>query len=184
MKDPLASRQAVFLEMVSGTKPLPHEVDDFQYLRNAQLEHVFQTREIFLQPGVERLMTHQRQTGKKLIVVTGLEPHLVALLKTRIPELEQVPIYTRRPQEDDTVTMQRALADEGCEPSHCTAIFDSAAHVLAALNAGIASGPYPLFYVPSYEKIEAQALSLGHIDTEEAKKVYEAASIADIVIEW
>lgn len=184
MKDPRASRQALFLAKITGTKPSEEEIEAFQIKRDKELERVFTTSPIALQPGVAELIAHQTHEGRKLIVVTGLEPKLVQLIKARIPALQTAALYCRGIHEDDATALLRALKSEGCEPQACTAIFDSAAHVLAALNAGVAQGHYPLFYVPSFQNIEAQALSLGHADTEEAKKVYEASSIEDIIAEW
>ncbi len=184
MTDPLASRQAEFLKMMGVPSPTSKAIAGLKHELAEILAAVFSDSEIAFQPGVEKFLEYQTTDGRKLLAFTGIEQNLLAIIQAKVPQLQKMTIYTRLPLESDSDIVVRILQENKLQPEDCTGIFDAATHVRGALDAGLAGGNFPVFYIPSITRIEAQALSLGHTEKEGARKVYEAETMEDLLQAW
>ena len=173
--NPNASRMQVFMEMLGmkdtddGKRHALHE------RRNATLGEIIQESKVVLQPGVEQLLALQQLPGKQLIVYTGMDHDVVNIVKQYVPQLANIDVYVRIDASDGQI-IQRILREHGIDPARCTGIFDAPYHIQGALEAGLASGDFPVFYVPTAsetQNLEAQALSLGYKDAAGNRKVRE-----------
>lgn len=182
-KDPKISRLAIFAQMI-GMELNDQSVEMLREERDDLLrQQIAQAEEVPLQPGVEALLTALQQKGGRLISCTGLEPDIIQLILQKAPALEKAIILPRNRGERDAEALKRIAQEQSVDLTQVTAILDAPSHVKSALEVGIASGDFKVFYRPAdqYPNLEAQALSFGIKDAAENRRVWEIRSIEDIV---
>lgn len=184
LTDPNVSRMEVFYKILEKKDADTQSARALRAERDQELEAEIAKSTVDVQPGVVKLIDYIKKSNGRVIVYTGFDDRFVQMLKTRIPQLSDIEIFLRVRGETDTEAIKRILEQEGIDPKDCTGLFHAPTHVLGGLLAGLASGKFPMIYVPTMENLEAQAQSFGFKDDPNKRKVYESPAIEDLVDGW